>query len=87
MEAFGTLMNESHASMRDDFDIVPGAMDLMCAHARASGALGSRLTGGGFGGCFVSLVATDRLEGWLDAMREAFPGAWLVTDGRSGTAS
>ena len=78
---FGALMDESHASMRDDFEIVPEAMDEMADAARAHGALGARLTGGGFGGCFVALVPTEALQAWLGAMGRAFPGTIAVTDG------
>lgn len=78
MSAFGQLMNESHASMRDDFEIVPEAMDQMTKVAREYGALGSRLTGGGFGGCFVSCVPRDRLDRWLTDIQNAFPSTWIV---------
>ncbi|MBB4660404.1 galactokinase [Parvularcula dongshanensis] len=81
VQSFGALMNESHRSMRDDFEIVPKAMDEMTEHACRSGAFGSRLTGGGFGGCFVSCVPSERLGAWLVAMRTAFPDTWVVTEG------
>ena len=81
MMRFGALMNESHKSMRDDFEIVPSAMEEMCAYARSIGALGSRLTGGGFGGCFVSLVPADQEEAWTRHMQEKFPDIWLVSGG------
>ena len=71
--AFGTLMDESHASMRDDFEIVPAAMDAMTAEARRLGAVGARLTGGGFGGCFVACVPTSDARGWTTDMTAAFP--------------
>lgn len=72
------LMNESHASMRDDFEIVPDEIDQMTRAALAFGALGSRLTGGGFGGCLVSLVDRARLGRWTKAMLEKFPRSWLL---------
>jgi galactokinase len=54
---FGELMDASHASMRDDFEIVPPELDALAAATRAvEGCYGSRLTGGGFGGCTVSFV-------------------------------
>jgi galactokinase len=54
---FGELMDASHASMRDDFEIVPPELDALAAATRAvDGCYGSRLTGGGFGGCTVSVV-------------------------------
>lgn len=61
--ALGLLMNESHASMRDDFEISRKEMDQMVAIAQAQpGCFGARMTGGGFGGCAVALVAEDQLE-------------------------
>ena len=81
--AFGRLMDESHASMRDDFEIVPGPMDAMVAHARTLGALGARLTGGGFGGCFVACVPDAEVDAWAAGLLAAYPDAWLVTDGRA----
>ena len=57
LAAFGQLMNESHTSMRDDFEISCAELDLMVELARASGkVLGSRMTGGGFGGCTINLM-------------------------------
>jgi galactokinase len=55
---FGALMNASHASLRDDYEVVPPALDELAAATRAiDGCYGSRITGAGFGGCTVSLVA------------------------------
>ncbi len=57
---FGTLMNESHVSMRDDYSITVPAIDTLVTIAQAlPGCYGSRMTGGGFGGCTVSLVEVD----------------------------
>jgi galactokinase len=55
--AVGTLMNESHASLRDDFAVSRAELDTMVSLARAHGAChGARMTGAGFGGCAVALV-------------------------------
>ena len=55
--AFGALMNESHVSLRDDFEVCPPVLDLLAAATREiSGCYGARLTGAGFGGCTVGLV-------------------------------
>ncbi len=63
LEAFGRLMNESHTSMRDDYQISVPEIDLLTELARAvPGCYGSRLTGGGFGGSTVSLVAAQSVE-------------------------
>jgi galactokinase len=53
LAAFGRCMNESHASLRDDFDVSVPELDAIVEAARASGAVGARLTGGGFGGSVV----------------------------------
>ena len=50
------LLDASHESMRDDFEITVPQVDLAVDVARASGALGARMTGGGFGGCIITLV-------------------------------
>jgi galactokinase len=63
VEAFGVLMDASHASLRDDYDVVPPVLDGLAAATRAvEGCYGSRITGAGFGGCTVSLVRHDAVE-------------------------
>ena len=58
--ALGELMNLSHVSMRDDFEISSNELDLMVAAAQAEGSCyGARMTGGGFAGCAVALVRED----------------------------
>lgn len=60
---FGRLMNASHDSLRDDYEVSCVEIDLLVKLARGqSGVLGSRITGGGFGGCTVNLVAKDDVE-------------------------
>lgn len=63
---FGQLMGESHTSLRDDYEVSCRELDLLVQLAdeigRAGGVYGSRMTGGGFGGCTVSLVETARVE-------------------------
>jgi galactokinase len=54
----GPLLDASHASMRDDFEITVPTVDLAVESARAAGALGARMTGGGFGGCIIALLPT-----------------------------
>lgn len=59
----GKLMNASHASLRDDFEVTNAALDVMATLAQAQpGCFGARMTGGGFGGCAVALVAVDSAE-------------------------
>lgn len=62
LDAFGELMNASHASLRDDYEVSSEALDTMTAIARESGAFGSRMTGGGFGGCTVSVVLRENAD-------------------------
>ncbi len=56
------LLDASHASMRDDFEITVPQVDLAVETARAAGALGARMTGGGFGGCIIALVPAGEVE-------------------------
>ena len=56
------LLDASHASMRDDFEITVPQVDLAVETARAAGALGARMTGGGFGGCIIALVQAGDVE-------------------------
>lgn len=70
--AIGTLLDASHASMRDDFEISCPELDLAVDTARAAGALGARMTGGGFGGSAIALVPVDRLEDVRAAVLAAF---------------
>jgi len=68
LERFGALLNASHDSLRDDYEVSGPELDLLVRIARETeGVLGSRLTGAGFGGCTVSLVRPDAVA----ALREA----------------
>jgi galactokinase len=59
---FGRLMRESHRSLRDDYEVSCDELDLMVRLAESiEGVYGARMTGGGFGGCTVNLVHTDRV--------------------------
>ncbi|HET9871009.1 MAG TPA: galactokinase [Propionibacteriaceae bacterium] len=55
-QALAPLLDASHASMRDDFEITVPTVDLAVEAAREAGALGARMTGGGFGGCIIALL-------------------------------
>lgn len=70
--AFGALMNASHASLRDDYEVSIPALDaLVAALQRQPGVLGARLTGAGFGGACVALARTDRAAAAkVEALRE-----------------
>ena len=73
---FGALMTEAHASFRDDFGASCMECDLLVRMAlELEGCLGSRLTGGGFGGCTVSLVKAEAAEGFAAAMKAGYQKA------------
>ncbi|MGD7731787.1 galactokinase [Propionibacteriaceae bacterium G57] len=71
----GPLLDASHASMRDDFEITVPTVDLAVETARAHGALGARMTGGGFGGCIIALVPEGTADRVGQAIAKAFAGA------------
>jgi len=71
----GPILAASHASMRDDFEISCPELDLAVDTAVAAGAIGSRMTGGGFGGSSVALVPHDRVQAVTAAIDAAFAGA------------
>lgn len=64
---FGRLMNESHESLRTDYEVSSNELDLMVEIVRAQkGVLGARMTGGGFGGCTVNLLESDASESFIE---------------------
>ncbi len=71
----GAAMNASHTSMRDLFEITVPTVDLAVETALAHGALGARMTGGGFGGCIIALLEQGRSEVVADAVERAFRDA------------
>ena len=71
----GRIFTASHASMRDDFEITTAHIDLIADTAVRAGALGARMTGGGFGGCVIALVPTDRWKPVADEVRRAVDDA------------
>ncbi|PPD44472.1 MAG: galactokinase [Methylocystis sp.] len=73
LETSGRLMNASHASLRDDYEVSCPELDLMVDLARgAPGAYGARMTGGGFGGCVVSLVEATAAESFAARVAPAY---------------
>ena len=77
---FGTLMKESHASLRDDYNVSCRELDVLVALAsRMPGVYGSRMTGGGFGGCTISLVEASGVEEFGRAIVEQYRGATNLT--------
>jgi galactokinase len=73
----GSLLTASHLSMRDDFEISTPALDLAVDVALRAGALGARMTGGGFGGAVIALIDRDRAAGLTPAAQHAFAAAGL----------
>ena len=73
VEGFGRLLNESHASLKNDYEVTGRELDTMTRLAQAApGCLGSRMTGAGFGGCTVSVVAQDRAAAMIDSVSAAY---------------
>ena len=69
IEAFGRLMNESHVSLRDDYAVSCPEIDYLTETAwTIPGVIGSRITGGGFGGCSVSIIKNDAIEAYKEAV-------------------
>ena len=66
LEEFGRLLNASHVSLRDDYEVSCPEIDILVDLAWAHpGVLGSRITGGGFGGCTVSIVRNDEVDSFV----------------------
>lgn len=78
MQSVGALMNDSHASMRDLFEMSLPEIDALVESAREFGALGARLTGGGFGGCIVACLKEGQRGDWLERLGETHPQARFV---------
>jgi galactokinase len=68
----GPLLTASHASMRDDFEITVPEVDTAVDAALSAGALGARMTGGGFGGCVIALIAAELVDTVTTAITDAF---------------
>ena len=77
--SFGELMNLSHHSMRDDYEISSDELNKVVESANKNGALGARLTGAGFGGCVVILISNIDLTSVSKTVLEECPQAYLVT--------
>ena len=75
---FAELMTASHASQRDDYQVSVPEVDELVEGALAAGASGARLTGGGFGGSVVALVAAGRVSSVSEQIAENFPKARLL---------
>lgn len=70
---FGKLMNESHVSLRDDYEVTGIELDTLVEEAwKVDGVIGSRMTGAGFGGCTVSIVRDDAVERFRHQVASAY---------------
>jgi galactokinase len=78
IEALGPLLEASHASLRDDYEVSTPELDALAEELVAAGALGARLTGAGFGGCVVGLASRDT----ADAVVEKAAGRYWARTGR-----
>lgn len=73
IELFGQLMNQSHISLRDDYEVSCEEIDILVDLAwNTSGVIGSRITGGGFGGCTVSIVKNDAIDTFIETIGTAY---------------
>ena len=74
LRAIGPLLTASHQSLRDDFEVSVPEVDLAVDIMLAFGALGARITGGGFGGCAIGLIEPDRASDAAAAVAAAYAG-------------
>ncbi|MEG0190413.1 MAG: galactokinase [Lachnospiraceae bacterium] len=73
IDAFGQLMNESHISLRDDYEVSCKEIDILVDLAwNTKGVVGSRITGGGFGGCTVSIVKNEVVDAFVETIGRAY---------------
>lgn len=73
IESFGKLMNQSHISLRDDYDVSCEEIDILVDLAwKIPGVLGSRITGGGFGGCTVSIVKDESIDTFIETIGKTY---------------
>ena len=70
---FGKLMNESHVSLRDDYEVTGIELDTLVEEAwKIDGVIGSRMTGAGFGGCTVSIVKDEAIDSFIEKVGKAY---------------
>ncbi|MDI3521353.1 MAG: galactokinase [Anaerophaga sp.] len=73
IQEFGQLMNASHVSLRDDYEVTGPELDALVEEAwKTEGVIGSRMTGAGFGGCTVSLVREDKVDNFINQVGPAY---------------
>ena len=73
IELFGQLMNASHVSLRDDYEVTGAELDTLVEEAwKVEGVIGSRMTGAGFGGCTVSIVRDEAIDQFIEKVGKAY---------------
>ena len=73
LKLFGELMNASHVSLRDDYEVTGVELDTMVEEAwKVEGVIGSRMTGAGFGGCTVSIVKDEAVDAFIEKVGKAY---------------
>lgn len=73
VERFGQLMNASHVSLRDDYEVTGAELDTLVEEAwKIEGVIGSRMTGAGFGGCTVSIVKDEAIDKFIGQVGKAY---------------
>ncbi|WP_082781204.1 galactokinase [Streptococcus sp. DD13] len=73
LERFGRLMNASHVSLEQDYEVTGQELDALVHTAwKQEGVLGARMTGAGFGGCAIALVRKDAVDAFQDAVNQAY---------------
>ncbi|SFJ50697.1 galactokinase [Halobacillus dabanensis] len=72
VKGFGQLMNESHRSLRDDYQVTGKELDTLTEASWEEGAIGSRMTGAGFGGCTISIVPNDIIESFIENVQQKY---------------
>lgn len=77
---FGQLMNESHVSLRDDYEVTGKELDALVEAAwKEEGTIGSRMTGAGFGGCTVNIVKNESIDSFIKNVGEKYKGETGLT--------
>ena len=70
---FGKLINQSHISLRDDYEVTGVELDTLVEEAwKVEGVIGSRMTGAGFGGCTVSIVKDEAIDTFIEQVGKAY---------------
>jgi galactokinase len=73
LNLFGKLMNDSHISLRDDYEVTGMELDTLVSLAwETEGVVGARMTGAGFGGCTVSIVKEDCIDSFIEKLRKEY---------------